>query len=60
MINLASSDTLLISKVIEIRQQFRLKLPDALRAAMAINNSAILVTAERAFAKITVLTVMNW
>lgn len=60
VINLASSDTMLISKIIEIRQQFRLKLPDAIVAAMAINNSAILVTADRAFAKVTVLTVMNW
>ena len=53
-------DAVLINKIIEIRQQYRLKLPDAVIAAMAIQNSASLVTADREFAKVTILTVINW
>ncbi len=60
VIGLVSSDTVLIEKIIEIRQQFRLKLPDAIIAAMALQNSTSLVTADREFAKVTVLTVINW
>jgi tRNA(fMet)-specific endonuclease VapC len=60
VINLASTDTVLIEKIIEIRQQFRLKLPDAIIAAMAIQNSASLVTADHEFAKVQFLTVINW
>ncbi len=55
-----SIDTGLIEKIIEIRQQYRLKLPDAIIAAMAIQNYASLVTADQEFAKVTVLTVINW
>ncbi|MEG3862933.1 PIN domain-containing protein [Microcoleus sp. herbarium12] len=43
-----------------MRQQHRLKLPDAVIAAMAIQNSASLVTADREFAKVISLTVINW
>ena len=52
-------DAVLIEKIIEIRQQHRLKLPDAVIAAMAIQNSATLVTADREFGKVTILTVIN-
>ncbi|UKO97335.1 PIN domain-containing protein [Nostoc sp. UHCC 0870] len=55
-----ANDAVLIEKIIEIRQQYRLKLPDAIIAAMTINNSASLVTADREFAKVTILTVINW
>jgi len=50
----------LIEKIIEIRQQYRLKLPDATIAAMAIQNGASLVTADREFSKVTQLTVTTW
>ena len=53
-------DPVLIEKIIEIRQQFRLKLPDAIIAAMAIHNLASLVTADQEFAKINFLTVIHW
>jgi len=55
VIDLASTDTLLIEKIIEIRQQFRLKSPDAIIAAMAIQNSSSVVTADREFAKVIVV-----
>jgi tRNA(fMet)-specific endonuclease VapC len=60
VVELGSKNEELIAKIIEIRQQYRLKLPDAIIAAMAIQNSAILITADREFAKVTVLNVMNW
>jgi tRNA(fMet)-specific endonuclease VapC len=60
VLGLVAIDAVLIKKIIEIRQQYRLKLPDAVIAAMAIQNSASLVTADREFAKVTILTVINW
>jgi tRNA(fMet)-specific endonuclease VapC len=60
VINLVASDAVLIEKIIEIRQQYRLKLPDAVIAAMTIQNSASLVTADQEFAKVTILMVINW
>jgi len=60
VLGLGAIDAVLIEKIIEIRQQHRLKLPDAVIAAMAIQNSASLVTADREFAKVTILTVINW
>ncbi|NJK69724.1 MAG: type II toxin-antitoxin system VapC family toxin [Microcoleus sp. SU_5_3] len=60
VLGLAAIDNVLIDKIVEIRQQYRLKLPDAVIAAMAIQNSASLVTADREFAKVTSLTVINW
>lgn len=60
VIGLTVSDAVLIEKIIEIRQQYRLKLPDAVIAAMTIQNSASLVSADQEFAKVTNLTVINW
>ncbi len=60
VLGLAAIDNVLMDKIVEIRQQYRLKLPDAVIAAMAIQNSASLVTADREFAKVTSLTVVNW
>ncbi|HBK99631.1 MAG TPA: twitching motility protein PilT [Microcoleaceae bacterium UBA10368] len=60
VLGLGAIDAVLIEKIIEIRQQHRLKLPDAVIAAMTIQNSASLVTADREFAKVTILTVINW
>lgn len=60
VLGLVAIDAVLIEKIIEIRQQHRLKLPDAVIAAMAIQNSASLVTADREFAKVTILRVINW
>ncbi|MGL5872744.1 MAG: type II toxin-antitoxin system VapC family toxin [Xenococcaceae cyanobacterium] len=60
IINLVAEDLMLIRKIIEIRQQDRLKLPDAIVAAMAIQNSASLVTADRDLVKVSSLTIINW
>ena len=60
VMDLATIDIVLIDKIIEIRQQYRLKLPDAIITAMAIQNSASLVTADQELAKVTTLMVINW
>ncbi|MFY7885405.1 MAG: type II toxin-antitoxin system VapC family toxin [Dolichospermum sp.] len=60
IVGLTAGDAALIENIIEIRQQYRLKLPDAVIAAITIQNSAILVTADQEFAKVNTLTVINW
>lgn len=60
VVGLTAGDTTLIEKIIEIRQQYRLKLPDATIAAMAIQNGASLVTTDREFSKVTQLPVTTW
>ena len=60
VVGLGAIDTGLIEKIIEVRQRDRLKLPDAAIAAMAIQNSANLVSADQAFAKVAQLTVLEW
>ncbi len=55
-----ASDAVLINKIIKIRQQYRLKLLDAIISAMAIQNSASLVTTDQEFAEVTILTGINW
>lgn len=60
VVGLVATDVALVDKIIEIRQQYRLKLPDAVIAAMAIQNLASLVTMDQEFAKIASLTVRAW
>ena len=60
IVGLTAGDAALIENIIDIRQQYRLKLPDAVIAAITIQNSAILVTADQEFAKVNTLTVINW
>lgn len=60
MINLNDENQSLIEQIIIIRQQYCLKLPDAIIAAMAKQNSAKLITRDRIFEKITDLLVVNW
>lgn len=60
IIGLTMNDTDLIEKIIEIRQQYRLKLPDAVIVAMTIHNSASLITADQELMRIDVLEVINF
>lgn len=60
VINLSDKNESLIEQIIIIRQQYRLKLPDAIIAAMAKQNSAKLITRDRIFDKITDLLIINW
>ncbi|MDA0265549.1 MAG: type II toxin-antitoxin system VapC family toxin [Cyanobacteria bacterium] len=60
VINLASDNTALIDTIIALRQQHRIKLPDAIIGAITLHNSASLITTDQAFAKITDLAATTW
>ena len=60
VIDLSTNNLSLINAVIEIRKRYRVKLPDSIIAAMAQNNSAILMTGDREFTKIDSLVICNW
>lgn len=60
VIDLSSQNSFLIEQIIFVRQQYRLKLPDAIIAAMAIQNSAQLVTRDIQLNRITELTIIDW
>lgn len=55
MVDIQSSNSILKNKIVEIRNTYKLKLPDAIIAASAIVNNAVLVTADKEFKKITEL-----
>lgn len=60
VIDLSSQNESLIKQIISIRQQYRLKLPDAIITAMARERSAKLVTRDVQLNRITDLTVVDW
>jgi tRNA(fMet)-specific endonuclease VapC len=60
VIDLLASNSLLIEQIIQIRLQYRVKLPDAIIASTALQAGASLVTADRELTKVTSLTVVNW
>ncbi len=60
IIDLSSHNRILLKQIISIRQQYRLKLPDAIIAAMAVQNSAKLVTRDVQLNRVTELTVVDW
>ena len=60
IIDLSSQNRILIKQIISIRQQYRLKLPDAIIAAMTLQNSAKLVTRDVQLNRVTELTVVDW
>lgn len=52
VLDLQASNIVLKNKIIEIRNKYRLKLPDAIVAASAIVHDALLVTADKDFKKV--------
>lgn len=52
VLDLLTLDTPLKNKIIEVRNTYKLKLPDAIIAAMAIINNAILITADKDFERV--------
>jgi tRNA(fMet)-specific endonuclease VapC len=60
VIDLAASNNLLIEEIIQIRLQYRVKLPDAIIVSTALQVEASLVTADRELTKVTSLTIVNW
>ncbi|MDJ0647226.1 MAG: type II toxin-antitoxin system VapC family toxin [Xenococcaceae cyanobacterium MO_188.B19] len=60
IIDLSSHNRILLKQIISIRQQYRLKLPDAIISAMAVQNLAKLVTRDVQLNRVTELTVVDW
>ena len=60
VINLSSQNKLAIAQIIFIRQQYRLKLPDAIITTAAIQNSARLITRDVQLNRVTELTILDW
>lgn len=60
VIDLAASNDLLIEQIIQIRLQYRVKLPDAIIASTALQVGASLVTADNELTKVTSLVIVNW
>lgn len=52
VLDLQASNIVLKNKIIEIRNKYGLKLPDAIVAASAIVHDALLVTADKDFKKV--------
>lgn len=57
--DLRASDIILKNKIVELRNTYRLKLPDAIIAATAIVNNIVLVTADGDFKKVKGLQLMT-
>lgn len=60
VIDLAQHDTVLLSSIIKIRTTYRLKLPDSIIAASALQTKAILLTADGGFRNIKNLKVLSF
>lgn len=52
VLDLQASGVTLKNKIIEIRNAYKLKLPDSIIAASAIVNNATLIRADKAFKKV--------
>lgn len=60
VIDLQSSDNKMLMRIIEIRKQNNLKLPDAIIAASAIEKNATLLTQDADFSRIALLSVQDF
>ena len=60
VINLDSQDTVLTNTIISTRQNFNLKLPDAIIAASAIENQAFLLSNDAIFQRVPNITVLTF
>ena len=60
VINLDTNDAALIQAICQIRQTYRLKLPDAIIGAAAIQDQATLLSNDAIFARITTLSLQTF
>ena len=60
VIDLQSSDVKMISRIIEIRRSAKVKLPDAIIAATALENDATLVSQDMGFSRMDMLSVQGF
>lgn len=58
-IGLGVQDEMLLQATIDLRRDHRLKLPDAIIVATALNASATLVTADAHFKRVTGLNIVD-
>jgi predicted nucleic acid-binding protein len=60
VVDLQSSDMKMISRIIEIRRSAKVKLPDAIIAATALENDATLVSQDMGFSRVDMLSVQGF
>ncbi len=60
VIDLQSSDDKLLTRIIEIRRSGKVKLPDAIIAAMTIESNATLLSQDVDFSRIALLSVQSF
>ena len=60
VIDLKQSALKLMDKVIEVRKNYHLKLPDAIIVASAITNNAVLISQDKELFKVKELSLNNW
>lgn len=60
VIDLKKDDIDLIEDIIDIRTNYKIKLPDAIIAATALYKNAVLVTNDQNFSKIPALRKLNY
>ncbi len=60
VIDLQASDDKLLTRIIEIRRSGKVKLPDAIIAAMTIESNATLLSQDVGFSKMPLLSVQSF
>lgn len=60
VIDLQASDNRLLARIVAIRKSNKVKLPDAIIAAAAIENSATLLTQDTGFSKVASLSILTF
>jgi predicted nucleic acid-binding protein len=60
VIDLQASDGKLLARIVEVRKLSKVKLPDAIIAAAAIENAATLLTQDAGFSKVALLSVQRF
>lgn len=60
VVNIESQDTVLTNSIISTRQNFNLKLPDAIIAASALENQASLLSNDVVFQRVPNITVLTF
>jgi len=60
VIDLQASDNKLLARIFEVRKLSKVKLPDAIIAAAAIENGASLLTQDAGFSKIALLSIQGF
>lgn len=60
VVDLRASDSKLFARIVEVRKVSKVKLPDAIIAASAIQNGATLLTQDAGFSKIAAISIRSF